>query len=88
MRRAAWFWKALWNEADDQFGNDPHCVSFFLLSYALSSIALDTEIGADGISVRFTPFIWRWKRYSWDKVSAAFMTEYSPMRDFGGWGIK
>jgi|SRR5580692_1048213 hypothetical protein len=60
----------------------------FLLSYVLSSIALDTEISADGISVRFTPFIWRWKRYSWDKVSAAYVAEYSPMRDFGGWGIK
>lgn len=58
------------------------------LNIVLLLVSLQTEIAADGISVRFPPFIWRRRKYSWEKISAAYVTEYRPVQDFGGWGIK
>jgi hypothetical protein len=59
-----------------------------LLTAALYSVSLETDIGPDGVSVRFPPFIWRRRKYPWKKISAAYVTEYRPIQDFGGWGIK
>lgn len=63
------------------------CLVLFL-TIALFSVSLETEIGPDGVSVRFPPFYWQRRKYSWEKISAAYVTEYHPMQDYGGWGIK
>jgi hypothetical protein len=49
-------------------------------------LRLETKISDEGIEVRMFPFAV--KRYSWDKISKCFVRTYSPLTEFGGWGIR
>jgi hypothetical protein len=49
---------------------------------------LVTRIAEDGIYVRFTPFHFKEKFYDWDSLSACYVRTYSPLLEYGGWGIK
>jgi hypothetical protein len=49
---------------------------------------LDTEIKSDGIYFRFYPFQWSYKRITWDNISNAFVRQYSPIGEYGGWGLR
>lgn len=49
---------------------------------------LDTQIKEDGIYVRFFPFNITYKKYSWDTISKAYIRQYNPIKEYGGWGIR
>jgi hypothetical protein len=49
---------------------------------------LDKVIKKDGIYVRFFPFHLRFKHYSWDKLTKSFVRQYSPIAEYGGWGLR
>lgn len=49
---------------------------------------LDTTIKDDGIYVRFFPFHLKLRKYSWDKISQAFVRKYQPLSEYGGWGYR
>ena len=49
---------------------------------------LETEISKEGISVRFFPFHLKKKFFSWDEIAKAEVREYSPLLEYGGWGIR
>jgi len=49
---------------------------------------LETKIDSDGIAVRFFPFVWQCKFYSWDVIETVRVTKYRPLADFGGWGVR
>ncbi len=49
---------------------------------------LDTRIKKDGIYVRFFPFHFKYKHYSWDGLTKSFVRQYSPITEFGGWGLR
>jgi hypothetical protein len=51
-------------------------------------LQLETKIRKDGIYVRFFPFHLSWKSFTWDKIEKAYIREYSPIGDYGGWGIR
>lgn len=49
---------------------------------------LITRITDEGIYVRFVPFHFKEQFYAWDSLESAQVRTYSPLREYGGWGIK
>jgi hypothetical protein len=58
------------------------------ISLLLLNMRLDTTIKTDGIYVRFFPFQRTFRFYAWDKLNQAYVRQYSPMGEYGGWGIR
>jgi hypothetical protein len=48
---------------------------------------LQTFITEEGIYVRYSPFDFKTRFYSWKIIEKAYIRKYSPIR-VGGWGIK
>jgi hypothetical protein len=63
-------------------------VTVVLVSILILCIRLDTQIGTDGISVKFFPFHLSFRHYAWKDISRSFVREYNPIGDFGGWGLR
>jgi hypothetical protein len=59
-----------------------------LLPVLFWQMKLVTRIAEEGIYVRFTPFHFKEKFYAWDSLSACYVRTYSPLKEYGGWGIK
>jgi hypothetical protein len=59
-----------------------------LLALFFWQMKLVTRIAEEGIYVRFTPFHFKEKFYPWDSLSACYVRTYSPLMEYGGWGIK
>lgn len=59
-----------------------------LLPVLFYSLKLKTRITSDGIYVRFVPFHWKEKFISFSELSDCYVRQYSPIGEFGGWGIK
>jgi hypothetical protein len=51
-------------------------------------LRLNTRIDKDGIWFRFVPFHFKEKFISWKDVEKAEVVKYSPLAEYGGWGIK
>ncbi len=49
---------------------------------------LETVIKNDGIYVRFLPFQLKPKFYSWESLSQCYIRQYSPINEYGGWGLR
>ncbi|WP_224332592.1 hypothetical protein [Haloprofundus halobius] len=54
----------------------------------LYNARLETEVRADGIYVQFAPFHRSPRRIRWEEIVSAEATEYSPIGEFGGWGLR
>jgi hypothetical protein len=59
-----------------------------LLPVLFWQMKLTTRITAEGIYVRFFPFHFKEKFFAWDTLSASYVRTYSPLMEYGGWGIK
>ena len=51
-------------------------------------LKLQTIIKNDGIYVRFFPFQIAYRKYTWDKLTKIYVRKYSPIMEYGGWGIR
>ena len=51
-------------------------------------LRLDTQVRKDGVYVRFFPFHRRFRRYPFSNISRAFVRTYSPLAEYGGWGLR
>ena len=79
-----------------QFGDKPMSNTELLVTTALTviltllfvSFHLDTIIRKDGIYVRFSPFHLKFKHYTWDRLTKSFVRQYSPITEYGGWGLR
>ncbi len=49
---------------------------------------LITEVSASGVRFRMTPFHSKPRQYGWDAVESCTVRRYSPLKEFGGWGIR
>lgn len=58
---------------------------FILFFYFLK---LETIITKDYISIRFFPFHWKERKYFFSEISQMEVIKYSPIFDYGGWGIR
>nr|AIA11187.1 Unknown Function [uncultured bacterium] len=79
-----------------RFGNHPLSnmsilvVTFLtlLLTLLFVFLRLETQIRMDGVYVRFFPFHVKFKKYYWSVISQSFVRKYSPIREYGGWGVR
>ncbi len=63
-------------------------VVLFIVTVVLLSCALQTYINEEGVFVRFFPFQFRYKFYNWNTIRASYVRKYSPVCEYGGWGIR
>ena len=70
----------------------PQIVSWLLggiaLPVLLYSIRLVTEVRSDGLYLRFFPFHLSYERFPIDGIRSYEAITYSPLREYGGWGIR
>ncbi len=79
-----------------QFGDKPMSDIGLLLTAGLTilltilfvNFRLDTQIKKEGIYIRFFPFHLSFRHYTWDKISKAFVRQYNPIGEYGGWGLR
>ncbi len=60
----------------------------FGITLLFQAFRLETIIKKDGIYVRFFPFHLRYNHYAWHDLTRCFVRKYSPLREYGGWGIR
>ncbi len=59
-----------------------------LLPFFMYSLRLITEVRQDGLYVRFYPLHFSFRHYPYTKMKTYKVQEYSPLREYGGWGIR
>lgn len=59
-----------------------------LLNLLFFNFRLETRIQTDGIYMRFFPFHKSFNYYSWEMIDQSYVRAYSPVREYGGWGIR
>ena len=51
-------------------------------------LRLDTKVDAEGVHYRFFPFQINYKLKKWDEIENAYVRQYKPIYEYGGWGIR
>lgn len=51
-------------------------------------LRLETSIDREGISFRFSPFHFKARQILWGEIETAWVREYRPIKEYGGWGIR
>lgn len=51
-------------------------------------LKLTVRVDAAGIHYQYTPFLNRWRHWPWHEFQQVFPRVYSPLGDYGGWGIR
>jgi len=59
-----------------------------LLLILLLKGRLITEVRSDGVFVRYMPFHRKFRHYAPSQIASAEARDYSPIRDYGGWGLR
>lgn len=59
-----------------------------LVTLGFFSLRLETRIDAKGITARFTPFKFLTRHYQWKEIREIFVRKYSPIAEYGGWGVR
>ena len=49
---------------------------------------LTVRVDAAGIHYQYTPLLNRWRHWPWSEFEQVFPRTYSPLGDYGGWGIR
>lgn len=49
---------------------------------------LHTEVSDEGIAYKMRPFHRQWRRIPWNEIQTAYVREYKPLREYGGWGVR
>lgn len=76
--------------ADPLDGFDLLILTFFILIFNLFFffMKMESRIDQAGIAVRFLPFHWNERFYSWDSIQSAKVRTYKPILEYGGWGLR
>ncbi|WP_126974132.1 DUF6141 family protein [Gynurincola endophyticus] len=59
-----------------------------LITLLVYNLRLDTIIRNDGIYVRFFPFHFKFKQYTWNTLTKCYIRKYSALLEYGGWGVR
>lgn len=59
-----------------------------ILSLLFFIMKLETRISDYGIAVRFYPLQLKFRNYRWEDLEEVYLREYSPIVEYGGWGIR
>ena len=79
-----------------KFGDKPMSNTGLLISAGITLLGtifflvtrLDTQIKKDGVYVKFFPLHFRFRYYSWTELSKCYVRKYSPIAEYGGWGLR
>lgn len=52
------------------------------------SMRLETQVYTEGIRVRLFPLHLQYHEFAWSDIRKAHLRTYSPIREFGGWGLR
>lgn len=63
-------------------------LSMMLVAYLILKLELRTEITNEAIRFQFFPFHKKFREYKWTEVQRVEVREYSPLSEYGGWGIR
>jgi hypothetical protein len=63
-------------------------IPVFIISALFYFLKLKTKVEENGIYVRFIPFHLKEIFISWDQLDKCYIRTYSPLGEYGGWGIK
>ena len=66
----------------------PPAIVTLLITFLFGVIRLDTQIRQDGVYVRFFPVRVNFRKYPWEDIEKIFVRKYSPLGEYGGWGIR
>jgi hypothetical protein len=58
------------------------------ISFFIYSIRLETTISDQGLSYRFFPIERKMTTITWQEIQKAYIREYRPIVEYGGWGIR
>ena len=76
---------------DNPMSNNELIIAFsvnLILLVLFFSARLETHIEKDCIRLRFFPFHFSFRSYSRDDIANAYVREYKPIAEYGGWGIR
>jgi hypothetical protein len=81
---------------DIEFGNNPAGIYGLSIGLSLTSVffiaflfvRMETIIDDQGISLKYRPFHRTYKFYAFEDVDKAFIREYNPVLEYGGWGLR
>ncbi|MCU7618785.1 hypothetical protein NZ698_16440 [Chryseobacterium sp. PBS4-4] len=59
-----------------------------LIMILIFVIKLETKIDILGIRVRLFPFHFQFKYFPWKNIQKVYIREYSPITEYGGWGLR
>jgi hypothetical protein len=59
-----------------------------LVFILMMAIRLESRIDEKGVHYRFFPFINKWRTLPKSQIRSLKVINYSPLTDYGGWGIK
>lgn len=59
-----------------------------LVAALLFFTRMNTRIDVNGIRVMYKPFVWGEKQWTWGEVQKAYVRQYSPLWEYGGWGVR
>jgi hypothetical protein len=59
-----------------------------LITLLMWFLRLDTVIRDDGIYYRYFPFQMKYKKILWSNISKCYIRKYSPIMEYGGWGLR
>lgn len=54
----------------------------------LGSLSLRTRMDEEGVHFKMKLFHWRERTIPWDDIEQIHVREYSPVSEYGGWGMK
>ena len=80
------------NFADTAYHSNAGAEVWSLITLLVTMLVLDTKletsIYADQIKVRLFPFHLKFKNFSAKTIGLAYVREYNPILDYGGWGLR
>lgn len=54
----------------------------------LGALKLNTWMDADGVHYKMKVFHWKVQTIPWEEIDQIHVRKYSPIKEYGGWGIK
>ena len=63
-------------------------IPVFIIPALFYFLTLKTRVAENGIYVRFIPFHLKEIFIAWDQLDECYIRTYSPLGEYGGWGIK
>ncbi|SEN77155.1 hypothetical protein SAMN05216436_12182 [bacterium A37T11] len=63
-------------------------VIVLLITLLFATARLSCVIKEDGVYLRFFPFHFRTRFYSWEQLRSVQVRQYNPLAEYGGWGVR